>query len=463
MPADPPINAPEADCETAALVGQDGSIGWLCWPSPDSGVCFAALVGDPPSKEVRPLQTPKPMAGAITILSAIALAASAGPALAHGGDDITDKTAWSTWLLTPDIFVPMALAAGIYVAGAIRRRKVAAPVSWARHTLFFAGLGAIFLALQSPIDPIAERLFLVHQVQHLLLRMLGPMLLALSWPAGLLTAGLPRGVRRRVLAPVVSSGAVRGLFGFMGQPFVATLIFIAALYVWEVPRYHDFALRNEPVHYLMHVTMLFAGLVFWWRIFDRRSPKSIFDMNDAEPWWRGFAQPSPHGIRYGVRLTILWMVTLSNILLGAYTAMKTAVLYPAYDDLGRLFGYGGLKDEEIGGFIIWMPSSMMCLIAMLIVIHWMGLHETRLDLRRRALAGSNLAAVLYPTTGAELIALARPKNRAMALGFSIFVVSVFITAIMMGVLENPTGFYGQGDHAARPQRLTHVEASSSLR
>src|SRR6478735_6584316 len=35
-----------SDTQTAALVGRNGSVDWLCFPRFDSGACFAALLGD---------------------------------------------------------------------------------------------------------------------------------------------------------------------------------------------------------------------------------------------------------------------------------------------------------------------------------------------------------------------------------------------------------------------------------
>jgi putative membrane protein len=367
--------------------------------------------------------------------AALILAGTAGPALAHSAEGLTDHTAWKAWDLTPDMVIPSAFVLAIYVNGAVRRSTVARRTPLARHLLFFAGLASVFLALQSPIDAIADRLFFVHQIQHLLLRMLGPMLLALSGPEGLLTAGLPRVVRRYVLAPVASNGVARGLIWTLGHPAIALILFVAALYVWEVPRLHDFAVLNDGVHYVMHITMLLAGLLFWWVIFSRRTPKSPLDMDDDDrPWWRRLGRRSAYGPRYGVRIMLLGLVILSNILLGAVTALKSVELYPVYDLHARLFGYAPITDEQIGGFIIWVPSSMMCVAAALIVLRRLGIFERQVSERARARAGSNSVVLLQPTTAAQLIAQARPKNRAMALALSVFVLSIFTTVMILGVL-----------------------------
>jgi GH15 family glucan-1,4-alpha-glucosidase len=48
------------DCKSAALVGSDGSIDWLCWPRFDSAACFAALLGEPENGRwlIAPTQAP---------------------------------------------------------------------------------------------------------------------------------------------------------------------------------------------------------------------------------------------------------------------------------------------------------------------------------------------------------------------------------------------------------------------
>jgi putative membrane protein len=318
------------------------------------------------------------------------------------------------WDFEPDIVIVTLLVCVTYGAGINRRRGGSDVGQKLRDTAYFTGVASVFLALESPIDALADHLFWVHQIQHILLRMTAPMLIVLSAPQATLIRGLPRTLRAGMLSPFVSVGILRSVFAVLTNAVVVTLLFIAALYVWQYPPIHNAAILDDAIHYTMHVTMLAAGLLFFWRVFDTR--------------------PAPMGLGYGKRLMMLLMVILTQIGLGAYLTLKSEVLYPAYDVVGRFFGMKPLSDEMIGGFIIWMPSSMMCLVAVIIVIHTWGRHETRANERRTARSGTNVAG--HPTTGAELVAQAQRSNRTLALGVVSLVIFMFGMAIFAGVLDH---------------------------
>ncbi|PHR62814.1 MAG: hypothetical protein COA47_01785 [Robiginitomaculum sp.] len=335
--------------------------------------------------------------------------ASALNASAHGGEYLANETAWLHWNLTPEMMVTSVLVLIVYWRGMARRRHVLNPPSVWRHVSFFAGIAVVFLALQSPIDPIAERLFSVHQIQHLLLRMLGPMLITLSWPQGVLIAGLPVSIRRQVLAPTVSNGVLQSVFQFLSRAPVAFVVFLTSLYFWQIPIIHNAAILNGALHYVMHITMLAAGLLFFYLMFDRRG--------------------SPAGIPYPVRILMLIGAAISNTLIGSITTLKTVVVYTAYDIDGRLFGLTPLADESIGGYVMWMPASMMCLIAILLVLHAGGKQEERHYARSTEWTASNSAALAYPETAEELRIKVKTVNRSMGLTLAMVSASMFILAL----------------------------------
>ena len=317
----------------------------------------------------------------------------------------------SAWQFTPDIVLVTLLVAVLYGVGLWRsRNKQQATRRW-HGVSFYAGLAAMFLALQSPIDTFSEHVFALHQVQHMLLHSLGPMLLMLAAPQGLLIAGIPEWLRRYVLAPVISSRAVRATFGFVSRPAVATLLFVGTLYFWQIPRYHDLAVLNDAVHYSMHVTMLAAGLVFFWRVFDPR--------------------PAPLGTRYLVRATMLWVTICTNILIGAFLTFKTEALYPAYDALGRLWVQNALQDELLGGLTIWIPSTMMCVVALLIVIRMWGGHETKRESWRQRGIMAAVGSFEPPGNPGRQ---AQSRNRALAIRLVVISLTVFAAIIGIAML-----------------------------
>ena len=359
---------------------------------------------------------PVPARRWVLILAATALAP--GSALAHGGEGLAPDAAWSAWNLTPEISGPILVILAVYLHGAVRRRSVTQPVSAVRHILFLAGMLALFLSLQSPTDPMGERLFLAHQIQHLLLRMIGPMLVVLARPQAVLLAGLPEALRRRVVAPLMAQGPASRLYHFLTRPFIAFVLFILSLYFWQIPSVHNAALLDPLIHWSMHLTMLAAGLLFFAMIFGRRD---------------GPTDPS-----HFLRIVLLFAGIVANILLGAITVFKTRVLYTAYDIEGRLFGIAPLTDETTGGFVLWVPASMMTIIAIIIVVYDWNLTENRRLRRGHGISGPDYSVKDVPVPeGGERTRIAASSNRlglllglaaltmfGLIIGTGVFVVSL---------------------------------------
>lgn len=286
--------------------------------------------------------------------------------LAHSGDVATENW-WVAWSFDLDLMLPMALSIFVYTRGALRRQARSIRIAKGMEPAFFGlGLLALFLALQSPIDPLGERSYTMHQVQHLLLRSLAPLLLFLPSPQATLIAGLPSWARR-LFAQMSRAVPVRMFFGVIAHPVSVTVLFVFSGYLWQYPPYFVAALLDDDLHYLMHVTMLAAGVLFWWRIFDDR--------------------PSSTG--HGSRIVMLLVATAANVALGAYLTLKEGVLYPIYDELGRLW-LGAEMDELLGGSIVWIPGSNMALVALLVILYRWGQREERA--RSKAIRSSGTAS-----------------------------------------------------------------------
>jgi putative membrane protein len=349
-------------------------------------------------------------------LIAVAAIGTIWPTLALGHvAESHPESAAIAWQFEPDIVLMTLFFTVLYVAGLVRlRERSAFPPTW-RSASFLAGMALVFLALESPIDPLSEHLFFVHQIQHFLLHSAGPMLVMLGAPQGPLVAGSPPVLRRYLIGPIMGNRPLRAVFRGISRPIPATALFVGSLYVWEWPAFHDLAVRDEAVHYAMHVSMLVAGLVFFWCVFD--------------------ARPAPLGARYGARVTMLWVAVVGNILLGSVTTLKPTALYTAYDDLGRLWGFGPLPDEQLGGLIIWIPPSMMCLVALFVVISSWGAHETKIAPRlARRLGRAKVSAPAAWDREPEGRARAAARNRVLGLKLAMIALGVFAGILALGAV-----------------------------
>lgn len=290
---------------------------------------------------------------------------------AHGGV-APGQNIWAAWNPDPLPALGVFLAAYLYVTGLGRWERPSHPINRWQRVSFFAGLLAVFIALQSPLDALSDHLFSFHQAQHALLRMIGPLLILLGAPLTPTLRGLPPWVLRGVVRPVVGNPRVRRAYEMLTNPVVTTTLYLGTLYLFQVPGPHNLSVRNDAFHQVMHLAMFFTGMLFWWVVID----------------------PKPHRSRlhHSLRILYLGLGVIPNTLLGAAITFNSNLLYAAYAEVEQPFGLSLLMDQQFGGLILWVVGDMMNIMAAgIVMIMW---YQREMEQERR-----ESASLESPPTG----------------------------------------------------------------
>ena len=271
-----------------------------------------------------------------------------------------------SWDLRLDVIVIPLVLGMLYTVGWWRlrkrtqrsrhlRRKSGGNELAARWRLvsYLGGLVIVAVALMSPIDVLGGQLFFMHMIQHLLLIMIAPPLLLIANPMPFILWGLPSNWRRKTgqwIATLLhgESSFRHGLKAITGAG-VIWLLWTISVIGWHDPNMYNAALRSEFVHDLEHLTFFVASMLFWWHITG--------------------AGPRIHK-QFGLigRTALVLAAIPPNMALGVVLAFSGGVIYSYYEAVPRLWGLDPVTDQQIGGVIMWIPGSMMYIIAALVLI-----------------------------------------------------------------------------------------------
>jgi putative membrane protein len=260
-----------------------------------------------------------------------------------------------SWTFSPPLLALTVAAGGAYLRRWLRvrarahvRRGADAPV-W-RLCSFAGALLCVLIALVSPLDSLAEQLFAMHMVQHILLLDLAPILAILGFTRVLLRplTRVVHGIERRA--------------GALASPLFAVALYMIVIWAWHVPGAYDAALRHSGVHVLEHFSFLAAGSLYWWHLL------------------------SP--IRSRMRLTGMWPVAYmasTKVLVGALgvaLAFAPQALYPYYEHHARIWGLSAGDDQAIAGLTMALEQSLVMGTA-LVVLLLSALGESEREQQRR--------------------------------------------------------------------------------
>lgn len=233
----------------------------------------------------------------------------------------------ASWSFVPGAIAVVAVLTVLYV-----RRWLQVDGPPLRLASFLAGMALVVAALVSPVDRLAEQLFVMHMVQHLLLLDLAPILVLLG-----LTKVVLRPLTRRLVRLERAAGP-------LAHPAFAIALYVAVMWLWHVPALYDAALELPAVHVLEHVTFALAGGLYWWHLLS----------------------PIRSRRRLGGMGPVVYMAATKVLVgvLGVGLAFAPEAIYDFYE---RQPGYWGLDpgtDQAIGGLVMATEQSIVMGVAL---------------------------------------------------------------------------------------------------
>lgn len=284
---------------------------------------------------------------------------------AHGADAFVGQVSTLPWNWDPLILTCLGVATLGYAMGL---RRVKAHLRWrmfgsARCLSFALGIASLFLALISPFDALDDQLFSAHMVQHLILMSVAPPLLVWGRPAIALLWAFPLRARRAIGRVWTAGGLHDGMHALMA-PAVVWFVSSVTLWVWHLPTFYDLALANEGIHTLEHACFFVTSLMFWTVV--------------LEPLGR-------RRLPYGATLIFVATFGVEMGLLGALLTFANHPFYTVHLLTSQRWGLTPLEDQQLAGLIMWIPASLIYLVALgALFVAWMGDAERSADLATRA-------------------------------------------------------------------------------
>jgi putative membrane protein len=265
-------------------------------------------------------------------------AAALSLALLHGEVDFS----WTQWSFYTDFLIGWFLFGLAYVlaAGPLRHKFPGSEAVPTNKILWFAaGMLVMLVSLQGPLHDLSDYyLFSAHMVQHLLIMLVMPPLLLLGIPGWM-------------LRPLVRVRSLYAVAWFLTFPLIAFFLNNGIFLLWHFPGPYDLMMRNHDVHVLMHLMIMFSGMLMWWPVLS----------------------PLPELPRIAPTLQMLYLFVLGvpMMVAAAMITFSGSPLYTFYVEAPRVFNLTALEDQQLGGAIMWVPGALVIWIAItLVYYHW---------------------------------------------------------------------------------------------